>query len=239
MSCTELIDKSTSLSGTSCRNYAFLVLKWITVRGMVFWWSGSIVLGWKVAVCCVLAVSQIVVPKPLRVERLQLAHDGWPYWIWCLITLKTKLSSIFCFCHFRLKSLMDLFTLSWAVSLRLKEGWNMGWCQRKRNLCSFSGKSTRSVSCDKLSLFMEKSTPWEEVKSHGLPVSVKFIRVDTLIFFILKELMAALQAQAANLQNIQCLGGEILASCHPDSIITIKSWISVTKTRYEEVSVTV
>ncbi|CAG12833.1 unnamed protein product, partial [Tetraodon nigroviridis] len=50
-----------------------------------------------------------------------------------------------------------------------------------------------------------------------------------------KELMAALQAQAANLQNIQCLGGEILASCHPDSIITIKSWISVTKTRYEEV----
>lgn len=51
--------------------------------------------------------------------------------------------------------------------------------------------------------------------------------------------MAALQAQAVNLQNIQCLGGEILASCHPDSIITIKSWISVTKTRYEEVSVTV
>lgn len=55
--------------------------------------------------------------------------------------------------------------------------------------------------------------------------------------FILQELMAALQAQAANLQNIHCLGGEILASCHPDSIITIKSWISVTKTRYEEVSV--
>lgn len=51
--------------------------------------------------------------------------------------------------------------------------------------------------------------------------------------------MAALQAQAANLQNIQCLGGEILASCHPDSIITIKSWISVTKTRYEEVSLIV
>lgn len=51
--------------------------------------------------------------------------------------------------------------------------------------------------------------------------------------------MAALQAQAANLQIIQCLGEEILASCHPDSIITIKSWLSVTKTRYEEVSVTV
>lgn len=88
---------------------------------------------------------------------------------------------------------------------------------------------------------MEKSAPLEDVKSHGLPVSVvKLIRVDTFFsLFILKELMAALQSQAANLQNIQCLGGEILVSCHPDSIITIKSWISVTKTRYEEVSVTV
>jgi len=48
--------------------------------------------------------------------------------------------------------------------------------------------------------------------------------------------MGALQTQAVELQNIQCLGEEILASCHPDSIITLKSWISVTKTRFEEVS---
>lgn len=48
--------------------------------------------------------------------------------------------------------------------------------------------------------------------------------------------MSALQAQAVDLKNIHCLGEEILASCHPDSIITLKSWISVTKTRYEEVS---
>lgn len=47
--------------------------------------------------------------------------------------------------------------------------------------------------------------------------------------------MEALQSQAAELQNIHCLGEQILASCHPDSIITLKSWISVTKTRYEEV----
>lgn len=47
--------------------------------------------------------------------------------------------------------------------------------------------------------------------------------------------MGALQAQAVELQNIHCLGEQILASCHPDSIITLKSWISVTKTRYEEV----
>lgn len=48
--------------------------------------------------------------------------------------------------------------------------------------------------------------------------------------------MSALQAQAGDLENIHCLGEEILSSCHPDSIITLKSWISVTKTRYEEVS---
>lgn len=50
-----------------------------------------------------------------------------------------------------------------------------------------------------------------------------------------KESMEALQSQAVELQNIHCLGEQILASCHPDSIITLKSWISVTKTRYEEV----
>lgn len=98
-------------------------------------------------------------------------------------SLKAKPSSIFCFCHFRLKSLMDWFTLSWAVSLRLKGGWNMGWCQRKRNLCSFSAKSTRSVERDKLSLFMEKSAPSEQVESHILPVSVvRWIRVDYFDF---------------------------------------------------------
>lgn len=59
-----------------------------------------------------------------------------------------------------------------------------------------------------------------------------------LFLFILQELMVSLMGQVATLQNIQCLGEKILASCHPDSIITIKSWISVTKTRYEEVSVT-
>lgn len=47
--------------------------------------------------------------------------------------------------------------------------------------------------------------------------------------------MGALKAQAVELQNIHCLGEKILASGHPDSIITLKSWISVTKTRYEEV----
>uniref|UniRef100_A0A8C9TCJ0 EF-hand domain-containing protein n=1 Tax=Scleropages formosus TaxID=113540 RepID=A0A8C9TCJ0_SCLFO len=34
---------------------------------------------------------------------------------------------------------------------------------------------------------------------------------------------------------IRSLGEEILSACHPDSVITVKSWISVTKTRFEEV----
>uniref|UniRef100_A0A8B9L0N8 EF-hand domain-containing protein n=1 Tax=Astyanax mexicanus TaxID=7994 RepID=A0A8B9L0N8_ASTMX len=50
-----------------------------------------------------------------------------------------------------------------------------------------------------------------------------------------QESMSSLSDQQAQLESIQALGEQILLSCHPDSIITIKSWISVTKTRYEEV----
>lgn len=52
----------------------------------------------------------------------------------------------------------------------------------------------------------------------------------------LQESMSFLNAQQTALENIRKLGEEILSSCHPDSVITIKSWISITKTRYEEVS---
>ncbi|KAJ7985114.1 hypothetical protein DPEC_G00348720 [Dallia pectoralis] len=50
-----------------------------------------------------------------------------------------------------------------------------------------------------------------------------------------EESMNSLRYKEMELKSIQCLGEEILSSCHPDSIITIKSWISVTKTRFEEV----
>uniref|UniRef100_A0AAR2M287 Microtubule actin crosslinking factor 1b n=1 Tax=Pygocentrus nattereri TaxID=42514 RepID=A0AAR2M287_PYGNA len=50
-----------------------------------------------------------------------------------------------------------------------------------------------------------------------------------------QESMNSLRVQQAQLESIQALGEQILSFCHPDSIITIKSWISVTKTRYEEV----
>lgn len=48
--------------------------------------------------------------------------------------------------------------------------------------------------------------------------------------------ITSLRSQEMELESIRCLSEEILSSCHPDSIITLKSWISVTKTRYEEVS---
>lgn len=51
-----------------------------------------------------------------------------------------------------------------------------------------------------------------------------------------QETMSALKIHAVELEDIQSLGDAILTSCHPDSIITLKSWMSVTKTRYEEVS---
>ncbi|KAL4617127.1 dystonin-like [Arapaima gigas] len=50
-----------------------------------------------------------------------------------------------------------------------------------------------------------------------------------------QESTGLLQAQEAELHAIRSLGEEILAACHPESVITIKSWISVTATRYEEV----
>ncbi|CAJ1061994.1 microtubule-actin cross-linking factor 1%2C isoforms 1/2/3/5 isoform X1 [Xyrichtys novacula] len=81
--------------------------------------------------------------------------------------------------------------------------------------------------------FMEHLTEAERVLKYGVIPEEE----EGLLAFRKQheESMRALQTQAVDLQNIQCLGEEILASCHPDSIITLKSWISVTKTRYEEV----
>ncbi|KAM6909709.1 microtubule-actin cross-linking factor 1, isoforms 6/7 [Xenentodon cancila] len=81
--------------------------------------------------------------------------------------------------------------------------------------------------------FMEHLTEAERILKYGvIPEDV-----DGLLAFRKqhKESLDALQAQAVELESIHCLGEEILATSHPDSIITLKSWISVTKTRYEEV----
>ncbi|KAK2844201.1 hypothetical protein Q5P01_010860 [Channa striata] len=81
--------------------------------------------------------------------------------------------------------------------------------------------------------FMERLTEAERILKYGV---IPEEEEDLLAFRTQHvESVSVLQAQAVDLENIQCLGEEILASCHPDSIITLKSWISVTKTRYEEV----
>uniref|UniRef100_A0A8D2P2X6 EF-hand domain-containing protein n=1 Tax=Zosterops lateralis melanops TaxID=1220523 RepID=A0A8D2P2X6_ZOSLA len=41
--------------------------------------------------------------------------------------------------------------------------------------------------------------------------------------------------QQLELECITSLGEEILSTCHPDSIITIKSWVTVAKSRFQEV----
>ncbi|XP_050795246.1 microtubule-actin cross-linking factor 1, isoforms 6/7-like isoform X3 [Gopherus flavomarginatus] len=51
----------------------------------------------------------------------------------------------------------------------------------------------------------------------------------------LQELMKTLQCQQLELECITSLGEEILSACHPDSIVTIKSWITVAKSRFQEV----
>ncbi|KAM6282659.1 microtubule-actin cross-linking factor 1, isoforms 6/7-like [Porphyrio hochstetteri] len=50
----------------------------------------------------------------------------------------------------------------------------------------------------------------------------------------LQELLEALQGQELELGHITALGEEILAACHPDSVITIKSWVTVAKSRFQE-----
>ncbi|KAM4568871.1 microtubule-actin cross-linking factor 1, isoforms 6/7 isoform 2-T4 [Fundulus diaphanus] len=81
--------------------------------------------------------------------------------------------------------------------------------------------------------FMERLTEAERVLKYGVIPEEE----DSLLTFQKQheESLRALHAQGVELENIQNLGEEILATGHPNSIITLKSWISVTKTRYEEV----
>lgn len=50
-----------------------------------------------------------------------------------------------------------------------------------------------------------------------------------------QELLQSLQCQQLELECITSLGEEILSSCHPDSVVTIKSWVTVAKSRFQEV----
>lgn len=58
----------------------------------------------------------------------------------------------------------------------------------------------------------------------------------TTVHALPQELMKSLQCQQLELECITSLGEEILSTCHPDSVITIKSWVTVAKSRFQEVS---
>lgn len=51
-----------------------------------------------------------------------------------------------------------------------------------------------------------------------------------------QELSESLQCQQLELECLTSLGEEILSTCHPDSVTTIKSWVTVAKSRLQEVS---
>ncbi|XP_033011905.1 microtubule-actin cross-linking factor 1, isoforms 1/2/3/5-like isoform X2 [Lacerta agilis] len=51
----------------------------------------------------------------------------------------------------------------------------------------------------------------------------------------LQDLRQSLQCQQLQLECISSLGDEILSTSHPDSVITIRSWVTVARSRYEEV----
>ncbi|XP_053539137.1 microtubule-actin cross-linking factor 1, isoforms 6/7 [Ictalurus punctatus] len=81
--------------------------------------------------------------------------------------------------------------------------------------------------------FLDQLVDIERVLKYGaLPEEEKSLRTFLTQH---KESVSSLSSHQVALECIQTLGEEILSSCHPDSVITIKSWISVTKTRYEEV----
>ncbi|OWK13388.1 hypothetical protein Celaphus_00014184 [Cervus elaphus hippelaphus] len=52
-----------------------------------------------------------------------------------------------------------------------------------------------------------------------------------------KEFMKRLEEKRAALNKATSMGDAILAICHPDSITTIKHWITIIRARFEEVSV--
>ncbi|XP_066427405.1 plectin [Molothrus aeneus] len=82
---------------------------------------------------------------------------------------------------------------------------------------SFLGRLTESEKTLKYGVFPEEEAAVQECQAQ------------------LQELMQSLQCQQLELECITSLGEEILSTCHPDSIITIKSWVTVTKSRFQEV----
>ncbi|XP_059706904.1 plectin [Haemorhous mexicanus] len=82
---------------------------------------------------------------------------------------------------------------------------------------SFLGRLTESEKTLKYGVFPEEEAAVQECQAQ------------------LQELMQSLQCQQLELECITSLGEEILTTCHPDSVITIKSWVTVTKSRFQEV----
>ncbi|XP_063255509.1 microtubule-actin cross-linking factor 1, isoforms 6/7-like [Prinia subflava] len=82
---------------------------------------------------------------------------------------------------------------------------------------SFLGRLTESEKTLKYGVFPEEEAAVQECQAQ------------------LQELTQSLQCQQLELECITSLGEEILATCHPDSIITIKSWVTVAKSRFQEV----
>lgn len=54
--------------------------------------------------------------------------------------------------------------------------------------------------------------------------------------FLPQEFMKRLEEKRAALNKATSMGDAILAICHPDSITTIKHWITIIRARFEEVS---
>ncbi|XP_044309192.1 dystonin-like, partial [Varanus komodoensis] len=68
------------------------------------------------------------------------------------------------------------------------------------------------------------------------PQSRVILRAQSIRASVRQGLRESLQCQELELQCICSLGEEILSCCHPDSAITIRSWVTVARSRFQEVS---
>lgn len=57
------------------------------------------------------------------------------------------------------------------------------------------------------------------------------------VFALLQEFMKKLEEKRTELSKATAMGDALLAICHPDSITTVKHWITIIQARFEEVSV--
>ena len=62
------------------------------------------------------------------------------------------------------------------------------------------------------------------------------LHVTRAMLFVAQKLHGELQEQQANIERIKYLAQEILTECHPNAVRFVKYYLTITQTRWEQVS---